>query len=205
MVDPNLESEEPHPRGKNVEPLGSPNEPSKTTPGGPAAQNRGYLIIAGAILTAAVILAFALGGEDSRTTAAGGGGEEAATRHSVKGEFSMSGDYSSIDFGFDSGIPNPKVGQSCEGAGGYSDISAGVGVSVTDRAGDVLGTSILEMGTISDTAGDGFETQVTCTLPFTVEDLPDSDFFNVEVADRGSLGFTKAELEEADWTVQLGL
>ena len=70
-----------------------------------------------------------------------------------------------------------------------------------DRSGTVLGSSVLEEGTITDQIGD----EVTCTLTFTVPDLPDTDFYNIEVSDRGTLGYTKVELENANWSIHLEL
>ncbi|MFN2527031.1 MAG: hypothetical protein ABR505_12350 [Actinomycetota bacterium] len=162
-------------------------------------QNRGPLIIGASIVIAAAILAIAFSGGD-------GGGEPSAaasssSTHTLSGEFTISGDFQSVSF--DS--LNGRLGEPCEGEGGYSDISAGVVVAVADRTGTILGSSTLEQGTVTDRSGGGFDASVVCTLTFTVPNLPDSDFYSVEVADRGSLGYTKADLEETDWMVFLNL
>lgn len=123
-------------------------------------------------------------------------GDGGAELHTIEGEFSISGDTDSVFFGSLRG----RVGETCEGDGGYSDITAGVGVSVRNRQGETVGSSTLEEGSVTDATA-GF---VDCTLPFEIE-VPRSDLYLIEVADRGELGYTHEDMQEMGWKVELGL
>lgn len=80
--------------------------------------------------------------------------------------------------------------------GGYDDIRDGADVTVKDGAGELLGTGVLTGGTATD---------VGVTFAFTVEGVPDSDFYQVEVSHRGALSYSRAELEDAGWVVEASL
>ena len=84
----------------------------------------------------------------------------------------------------------------CVGTGGYDDISAGASVTVRDGNGKTLATS--ELGSGDALSGVG------CTYEFTV-DVPDADFYRVEVSHRGELEFSRGELEQAGWEVHASL
>ncbi|WP_155855285.1 hypothetical protein [Actinotalea ferrariae] len=43
-----------------------------------------------------------------------------------------------------------------------------------------------------------------CTFPFTV-DVPDSDFYSIEVAHRGKVNFSRQDLEAEGWVVALSV
>jgi hypothetical protein len=179
-------------------PDSSPSDLTSKPSSGFVQRNQGPLIIGVAIIIAALVVAFLFRGGGS----AGRDQAEAASKaspktYSLKADFTITGDYSSVYFE----SLNGRLGETCEGDGGYSDISPGVGVSVTDRTGTLLAASTLESGTVTDKFAD----EVECTLTFTVDDLPESDAYTVEVADRGELTYTKAELQEADWQVFLSL
>lgn len=84
----------------------------------------------------------------------------------------------------------------CVGTGGYNDIAAGVSVTVRDGTGSTLATGRLGKG--EALAGIG------CTYKFDVV-VPDADFYRVEVAHRGELEYSKAELERNDWKFEASL
>ncbi|WP_269810442.1 MULTISPECIES: hypothetical protein [Kineosporia] len=42
-------------------------------------------------------------------------------------------------------------------------------------------------------------------LPFTVADVPASDFYQVEVSHRGAVTFSQADLVKQAWSVELSL
>jgi hypothetical protein len=102
--------------------------------------------------------------------------------HLIQGELSL----------FDS----DTASNNCVGTGGYDDIAAGVSVTVRDGTGSTLATGRLEKG--EALAGIG------CTYKFDVE-VPDVDFYRVEVAHRGELEYSKAELERNNWKVNASL
>jgi hypothetical protein len=75
----------------------------------------------------------------------------------------------------------------CSGQGGYSDISAGADVTITDGAG-----AIVALGHLSESESAGSE---ECTFPFSVPDVPSGKgFYGVEVSHRGSLKYAEADL-----------
>lgn len=87
----------------------------------------------------------------------------------------------------------------CTGQGGYSDISAGVSVILTNQDGKILGASTLGSGTPDTNAG-------TCTYTFSVPDIPmDQDQYAVEVSHRGKIVDSKTELAAADWSFNLSM
>ena len=85
----------------------------------------------------------------------------------------------------------------CFGTGGYSDIDEGAEVAVHDEEGDLIGSSQLD-------SGEPIE-ELACEFRFVIEDLPDAKFYSIEVSQRGDVTFSKSELEEQDWKVELSL
>jgi hypothetical protein len=79
--------------------------------------------------------------------------------------------------------------------GGYSDLRAGTAVSVKDGEGRLLGTGALKGGRQSING---------CSFAFSVE-VPDSAFYEVEVSQRGSVPFSREELDRQDWRVSLSV
>lgn len=79
--------------------------------------------------------------------------------------------------------------------GGYSDLRGGTPVSVRDGSGALLATGHLVGGTL-DAHG--------CHFTFEVE-VPRADFYQVEVASRGTVPYSLAELDTAGWQVALSV
>jgi hypothetical protein len=98
---------------------------------------------------------------------------------------------------FDSDFRSQRVGSTCSGNGGYSDLKAGTDVKVTDRGGEILGTSALGPGRIVSSG--------ECDFLFDFDELPDSDFYVVTLGSgtRGELSYSRKEMVELDWTVSL--
>lgn len=88
-------------------------------------------------------------------------------------------------------------GDDCQGSGGYDDIRTGAQVVVKDGSGKLLGTSSLLSGTASDS--------FSCDFAFFVDDVPDADFYSVEVSHRGEITNSRKELEDNAWIVGLTL
>jgi hypothetical protein len=88
------------------------------------------------------------------------------------------------------------LSDSCQGSGGYDDIGPGTAVTVRNGEGETIGTGRLGEGTLHGVIG--------CTYPFEI-DVPDEDFYRVEVSHRGELEFSKDEMEQNDWTVDASL
>lgn len=89
------------------------------------------------------------------------------------------------------------VGGSCWGTGGYSDITAGATVTLTDEAGTILASTSL---------GEGSGTASLCTFDFTLEGVPDTaKFYSVQVSRRGQVTNSHADMVADGWTFALTL
>lgn len=84
-------------------------------------------------------------------------------------------------------------GTECWGVGGYGDLSEGTEVTIRDGAGDLIGTGSLDAGT---TVGDG-----DCTFLWKIGSVPEVDFYEIEVSERGGITRTLEEMESEGWTV----
>ena len=91
--------------------------------------------------------------------------------------------------GYDEGY---GASSGCSGSGGYDDIDFGTEVVVRDGDGQLLATSMLESGE-DDLLG--------CTFPFEVTDVPNADFYSIEVSHRGDLSYSHSEMEANGWVV----
>lgn len=87
----------------------------------------------------------------------------------------------------------------CVGQGSYQDLHAGTDVVLTNEAGDTIGRTTLTGG--QPDYDDGI-----CSYPFTFTAVPtDSSLYYVEVAQRGKIRKTRAELKQSGWTYFLAL
>ena len=86
-------------------------------------------------------------------------------------------------------------GGSCVTYRGFSDIAEGVSVTVRDSSGAIAGVGRLEAGRSSSYG---------CTFPFTVADLPRSEFYTVEISHRGEVTFTADDVKAGDVMLSLG-
>jgi hypothetical protein len=124
----------------------------------------------------------------------------------------ISGTFTLFDIGGINGSPT-----SCSGEGGYSDVDAGMPVTIRDGDGTIVGSTSTRNATQSelvaslvddgdDTSEDEAEDLIEsldgsfCTLVFEAE-VDDAEFYEVEVGTRGSLSFRKSELEDENWNV----
>lgn len=82
----------------------------------------------------------------------------------------------------------------CEGAGGYSDIGPMTQATLYDGSGVVLATTTLGPGQ------QGTSTE-PCEYTFTFYDVPERDFYQFEVAERGKLKISLAEMKANGWSV----
>lgn len=91
-----------------------------------------------------------------------------------------------------------QVGDSCEGTGGYSDMSIGTQFTIKDAAGTLVGFGAL---TIADYGPRAFE----CSLQGKATGVPDLPIYSVEVGRRGTVNFQRADLEADGWLARLSL
>jgi hypothetical protein len=114
--------------------------------------------------------------------------------HDLSGEYTVHGLY-----------PAPggvrRTGQPCRAADvGYPEIGPGTPVTVTDAGGGVLGTSTLGPGTLRV---DNLRTQ-HCVHRFALT-VPDAAVYRIEVNDRGTVEFGRADLERTGWRAGLSI
>lgn len=86
-------------------------------------------------------------------------------------------------------------GGSCVTYGGYDDIAEGTAVTVRDSTGAIVGVGSL---------GAGQGSAYGCSFPFTVTDVPDSDFYTVEISHRGAMTFTAEDIRTSELQLSLG-
>jgi hypothetical protein len=89
----------------------------------------------------------------------------------------------------------------CIGDGGYSDIGPGAQITVRNGSGDILGVGSLGNGT--PTAG---APKARCTYQATVDAVPAGEgFYSVEIASRGEITQSEAELKANGHKFELSL
>ena len=80
-------------------------------------------------------------------------------------------------------------GTTCEGAGGYSDITPGTAVTVANAQGQVIATGALGTGVMASGGGIG-----ACSLSFSVPNVPDGlPTYSLTISHRGTQVIPSAE------------
>jgi hypothetical protein len=79
---------------------------------------------------------------------------------------------------------------------GYGDLTPGTQVSVKDASGKLIATGQLGDGKIASQGS-------TCIMSFTVGDVPDNSFYQVEVAHRGNVNYSLKEMQDNGWQISL--
>lgn len=87
------------------------------------------------------------------------------------------------------------VGSWCQGDGAYQDLREGAAVKVTDAAGKLIAVGHLGEGELGYT----FAAGNYCGFPFTVTDVPEIEFYVIEVNYYGQTVFTFGDMEKAGW------
>lgn len=93
-------------------------------------------------------------------------------------------------------------GDNCYGTGGYSDISSGMSITVSDDKGTIVATG--QTGSGSHPQNDSYSS-VTCVFEFDVKQIPKRNFYTIDFGRRGKLSYSFAELEEMNWKLTLSL
>lgn len=122
----------------------------------------------------------------SNTTSAKATNSVAPLNYTINGKLSL---ITSSGLGSDS---------ECRGQRGYDDIYGGQQILVKNGKGEVIAVGSLGIG-----VRDEQYPSISCDLPIIVNNVPDSDFYQIEVGSgkRGSLTYSKKDLEEKGWSV----
>ncbi|MGH8984726.1 MAG: hypothetical protein ACRDY6_12755 [Acidimicrobiia bacterium] len=102
------------------------------------------------------------------------------------------------------GITNTAMTR-CDGSEhrGYDDLVAGAPVVVHDGNGSTIATGELRDGQPVEQR-DSLPIDFTdCEFRFRMADVPDAEFYTVEVSHRGEVTYSRSELEDEDWRVTL--
>ena len=92
----------------------------------------------------------------------------------------------------------------CYGLGGFDDIERNLPTVLRDaQTGLILGSTNLSAGT--GTYGSSV-TSKECTFTWLMEDVPEVDFYEIEIGDRGEVLYSLSDLEDNGWRIgtQLG-
>lgn len=84
----------------------------------------------------------------------------------------------------------------CVAFGGYDDIQAGAQITVKDQTGTIIGIGELEP--IYTVDGD------RCVFVFSL-DVPEATFYTLEMGRRGEQAYSRQDLEQAGWRVDLSI
>ena len=86
----------------------------------------------------------------------------------------------------------------CFGTKGFSDINGEMAVIVKDGKGEILAVGKTQKGKDTDT-------REICAFSFKIENVPLKNFYSIQVGRRGSVVFSKAELEEKKWVAEISI
>ncbi len=106
-------------------------------------------------------------------------------------------------------------GQFCSGKNGYDDIEGGKQILVKNNKGEILATGELGQGkgvktglgeNLEQTAIEaGLGTPLKCQFPITIENVPQVDFYTIEIGRRGGMTYTAKDLQQKGWKIELRL
>jgi hypothetical protein len=140
-------------------------------------------------LIGAGLLAIVIVGSIAVLLIAGGG---SSPKHDLTGTFTL-----------EEGTLSATPGKPCTAkSSGYSDISQGTTVTVSDGNGKILATGRLGAGQLGPIV---ISTMSYCVFPLDVPSVPKADFYKVEVGRRGGLTRTYQEMQDSNWQVALKL
>jgi hypothetical protein len=87
-----------------------------------------------------------------------------------------------------------KLGRYCTGQRGYGDLQRETPVTLWDAHGNVIATGILSTGV---------QGEADCRFNFRLENVPDVDEYHLQAAGRPVVIFSKQQLNEATWRVNV--
>jgi hypothetical protein len=126
----------------------------------------------------------------------------AASRHTLRGTFTLSGQVVTLTGDRSIDIKAPLEGADiavlkgdCSGIHGYDDLAEGAAVVVKNDKGRTIANTQLGAGTPATGA---------CTWTFKTS-VPDASFYAVTVSHRGEITYSKKQLTKSKWAIALSL
>lgn len=117
----------------------------------------------------------------------------APQRHTIKGTFYIVANR------------NTAYRSNCRGFSedGQGDIAVGASVTVRAANGHIVGVGSLDSCRFTDISSPGQGRSLT--FGWRVSNVPDSDFYTIEVAHRGEVPFSRTQLARSHWQAHLSL
>jgi hypothetical protein len=94
----------------------------------------------------------------------------------------------------------PDDERRCAGIEPYRDLHPGAPVELRNEQGAVIATTALDPGIL-----EGADPHLACRLDFVVDPLPMAASYQIRVAGRQGPAFSREELQQSDWTLQITL
>lgn len=148
------------------------------------------------VLVAGGIVLFAAGVGAGWTLHGGTGGtanSPAASASSTAGQIALDGTLTLEPGAWIDTSPaaSDADNDSCEGAGGYNDITAGIAVTIGDQSGATIGVDSLDDGQLS---GSGI--LASCVFQFSVTVPAGESLYTVTISHRGTQTFTPDQVSQ---------
>ena len=88
-----------------------------------------------------------------------------------------------------------KIGDQCSGRGGYSDMSGGTQVKISDASGKIIALGALDYGKAASSIPETGTTRANiCRFTFSVPGVPaGQSIYGVEVGKRGVINFSESQ------------
>lgn len=100
-------------------------------------------------------------------------------------------------------FPGFKVEQWCKGSAvhGTQDLELGMQVVVVDGSGETIATGRMTNTSMIPGTNEPGAIQGTCSGEFSIEQVPEADFYEVHLGARKTEQYTKADLEASGWNL----
>jgi len=97
-------------------------------------------------------------------------------------------------------IYNRGVGAACSSPAGFVDIGVGTQVTVKNETGTVIGSTQLQSGHEVPAGIAGHPDYDLCRYDFIpISGVPDASFYGIEVAKRGPVNYSAAQMRQSAW------
>lgn len=134
---------------------------------------------------------------DSANSGASGASKTSSQEeHTITGSVELGSNGSGNSF--DDNYSVIKVGgyEYCVGQDGFADLELDAQVVIMDGAGSTIAKGA---------TGRGKPLSSSCEFPFTVRNVPDSDFYSITIGRREGPTYSREEMEQMNWNIALSI